>query len=424
LDHLLFTAYVFLFAYLVTKVRFFIKSGLSPALLITLFLLKITVGMIYGWIGVFYNQKDTWAFHKNGLEEKKQLLSDPLEFLFSFFRSGYTENKYGKFLSVENSWWNDLDANFFNKMIAVFNVFSFDNYYINVVFYSFITLAGPIAIYRVMANIFPSKRLPVLLSTFLLPSLIYWTSGIHKEGFIFTCLALLIYCFYNGFLQKKFPSRYLAVIAISLTVMLVLRNFLVLFLIPGLIAWILAEKLRWKPVLTFSTVYLFFTILFFSSKYIHPAFNFPQSVVDRQQAFLALKGGSAVAVRPLEPLVGSFIHNVPQVVSMSAIRPHITDVKHILSLAAAIEINLLLCLFLVFLKWRQPSITRSPILLFFVFFAFSVLMSIGYTVHFLGAIVRYRSIVLPLLIIPMMASINWKKIEEFLFTDITIDKNI
>lgn len=424
MDHLLFTAYLFLFAWLVTKVRFFTRSGLSPALLITLFLFKIIVGIIYGWIGVFYNQKDTWAFHKNGLEEKKQLLSDPLEFLISLFRSGYTENKYGKFLSVENSWWNDLDANFFNKMMAVFDVFSFGNYYINVVFYSFITLAGPIAIYRVMTNVFPAKRLTILLSTFLLPSLIYWTSGIHKEGFIFTGLALLIYCFYNGFLQKRFPFRYLVAIAISLTAMLVLRNFLFLFLIPGLIAWTLAEKLRWKPYLTFAIVYLFFTILFFSAKYIHPAFDFPQSVVDRQQAFLTLRGGSAVPVRHLEPLLGSFIINIPQVVSLSAIRPYITDVKHILSLAAAIEINMLLCLFLVFLKWRQPGIKCAPVLLFFIFFGFSVLMSIGYTVHFLGAIVRYRSVVLPLLIIPMVASINWKKIEEFLFINITNEKNI
>jgi hypothetical protein len=409
---------------LVTKIRFYTRSGLSPALLITVFLLKIIVGIIYGWIGVFYNQKDTWAFHKYGLEEKKLLLSDPIEFLVSLFHSGYTEDKYGKFLSVKNSWWNDLDANFFSKMMAVFDIFSFGNYYINVVFYSFITLAGPIAIYRVMADIFPTKRLTILISTFLLPSLIYWTSGIHKEGFIFTGLALLVYCFYISFLQKRFSFKRLVVITISLTVILVLRNFLVLFLIPGLIAWTLAENLRWKPIITFTTVYIFFTILFFSARQIHPALDFPQSVVDRQQAFLTLKGGSAVAVRQLEPLIGSFVNNVPQVISLSVLRPYPTDVKHILSLAAALEINVLFCLFLVFLVWRQRGIKLTPLLLFCIFFAFSVLMSIGYTVHFLGAIVRYRSIVLPLLIIPMMASINWRKIQELLFTDIRNEINI
>lgn len=393
-------------------------------MLVTVFLFKAIISIFYGWIGVYYNQKDTWAFHKWGIEEKQLLLSDPVEFIVSLFRSGYTDDKYGKFLSVQNSWWNDLDANFFNKIIAVFNVFSFDNYYINIIFYTFLTLVGPIAIYRVMINVFPTKKQIILIATFFLPSFIYWTSGIHKDGLIFSCLACMVYCFYMSFQHRNFPFRRWVVVIICFLLLIILRNFLVLFLIPALIAWTLSERMRWKPVHAFASVYLFFTILFFSAKYIDPHFDFPQSVVDRQQAFLTLKGGSAVAIKPLQPLVSSFIQNTPQVISLSIIRPYPTDVKHILSLAAAVEINLLLCLFLIFIIWRQPGIRLSPILLFCVLFSFSVLMSIGYTVHFLGAIVRYRSIVLPFLIIPMIASINWRKIQELLPINIINDKNV
>jgi len=39
----------------------------------------------------------------------------------------------------------------------------------------------------------------------LIPSFLYWTSGLHKEGLIFVGLSLMIYHFYFGFKEKKFP---------------------------------------------------------------------------------------------------------------------------------------------------------------------------------------------------------------------------
>ena len=43
-------------------------------------------------------------------------------------------------------------------------------------------------------------------------------------------------------------------------------------------------------------------------------------------------------------------------------------------------------------------------------FSFSFLFMIGYTVNILGAIVRYRSIVLTLLLIPVVACADWKRV--------------
>jgi hypothetical protein len=43
---------------------------------------------------------------------------------------------------------------------------------------------------------------------------------------------------------------------------------------------------------------------------------------------------------------------------------------------------------------------------------------IGYTVNILGAIVRYRSIVLSLLIVPMAAKIDWARVNRLFFGNI------
>ncbi|MDQ6608467.1 MAG: hypothetical protein M3Y85_01445, partial [Bacteroidota bacterium] len=99
--------------------------------------------------------------------------------------------------------------------------------------------------------------------------------------------------------------------------------------------------------------------------------------------------------------------------------PYPSDVRHLLSLAAACEINFLLLLFVVFLIWRRKGTPSNPFLLFCLFFSFSVLMMIGYTVDVLGAIVRYRSIVLSLLIVPIAAQIDWARINRSFFNNIT-----
>jgi hypothetical protein len=195
---------------------------------------------------------------------------------------------------------------------------------------------------------------------------------------------------------------------------LVLRNFLIVILVPAVITWILAARFSKKPLIVFAACYAFFLILFFTAKFINDDLNFPQAVVTKQNEFTALHGSSSVPMRKLEPNFESFMVNGPQAITLSIIRPYPGDVHHILSLAAATEINFLLLLFIIFLFWRKNG-SRSRIFIYFcLFFSFSVLMAIGYSVNNLGAIVRYRSIVLPFLLVPLFCNIDWDKIFAFM----------
>lgn len=296
------------------------------------------------------------------------------------------------------------------KSACFFNLLSFGSYYINVIFYSFITLFGPVALYRIMKDIFPSNRTPILLATFLIPSFLYWTSGIHKDGIIFVGIALVCYIIYFGLKNNSLSFYKILLLIGGLALVLALRNFLLIAILPALIAWIVATRSGYKPLSVFIGLYFLFGILFFSGKYIYPALDLPKAVSEKQSAFLKLHGGSSVDVHILKPTLQGFIKNAPQAFTLSSLRPFPSDVRHLLSLAAAVEINLLLILFLIFLILRKKLSYSNPFLLFCLFFTLSVLMMIGYSVNFLGAIVRYRSIVLPLVIIPIVANIDWKRI--------------
>lgn len=424
--YLLFTAYLIFFAWLVTKVKFFTHSGFTNSQLVIIFLLKVMAGIFYGWIGIYYGQMaqmiDTWAYHVESLQEYKLLTSHPIDFFTSLFHNSY-EGGYTNFLTSHNSWWNDVKALFLIKIMAVFDLFSFGNYYVNVIFYSFLSLFGPVAVYRVMKDIFPEEEKPVLIAIFLIPSFLYWASGLHKEGLIFVGISLLIYHFYFGFKEKSFSVWRIFMLVTGFLLVIILRNFLVLALLPPLLAWLLCQKIKLKPTILFTSVFVLSISLFFTIKLAIPGIDPPQSVVLKRQEFIRSWGHSSVVVNELKPTFISFVRNTPQAFSLAVLRPYPSDVRHILSLAAAIETSLILLFFLIFLFWRKSKIQLSPVLLFCIFFSFGVLFMIGFSVNNIGAIVRYRSIVYPLLLAPMAAKINWKRINQVVFRNINNNNN-
>jgi hypothetical protein len=419
-----------LFAWLATQTRFFRRSELSKPQLISVFLLKVMAGIFYGWIGLYYGglaqMQDTWIFHYNSVAEARLLHTDPHEYFTNLFKDPYGDG-VSKFFATTDSYWNDLKGNIFIKLLSVFNILSGGYYYVNVIFYAFITLFGSMAIYRVMSDVFPNKKLHILLATFLLPSFLYWTSGLHKEGLIFTGIALIVFCMYFGMKEKKFGIGRILGILLGLLIVLVLRNFLVILLVPAMLAWALANRYPSRGLVIFTASYVVFILLFFNARYVNSQLDFPQAVVDRQQEFKKLQpGGSTIPMKDLDPNAASFLKNTPQAINLSSIRPYPSDVRHILSLAAAIEINVLLLMFLCLIFWRSngKDYRGKNLLNFCIFFSISLLMAIGFSVNNLGAIVRYRSVIMPLLVIPMVAQIDWKRIASFFFSNIKNKNNI
>ncbi len=415
-----------LFIWFVTRTGFF-KTDLTKGQLTIIFLLKVMAGIFYGWIGVYYGNKaqmvDTWSFYYYALQEYEVLKSNPGEFFGTVFANPY-DHGWSNFFSSTNSFWNDLKANLMIKLVAIFDVFSFGYYYVNVIFYSYISMFGAIALFRVMNDVFPGKKMLIMCGLFL-PSFLYWTSGIHKEGLNFLGIALVLYHVYFGIKNKQFGFVRILAIIFGLLLVLFLRNFVFVLLLPGVIAWIIASYFGKNKWLTTAVCYLIFTVLFFASRYFHPSLDLPSAVSNKQQEFMKLTGGYEVPFKKLEPTVAGFLSNTPQAFVNSTIRPLPEDVKDLLSLAAALEIELLLFLLILFFvfKYRDAS-NQSAFIPFCFFFSIAVLLSIGYTVHFLGAIVRYRSIILPIACIPMLCMIDWSRVTRFAKINIKKNDNI
>ncbi len=222
----------------------------------------------------------------NGLIEYELLKTNPYEYFTNLFYNPYVKEGVDSFFGSKDSYWNDLKANVFFKLVSVFDIFSFGQYYVNVIFYAFISLFGPMAIYRVMIDVFPNKKNILLIAIFFIPSFFYWSSGIHKEGLIFTGIALIIYHIYFGNKEKRFGIKRWLGILLGLFILLLLRNFVLVIILPAIFAWLLANKWPKYGLACFTAVYLFGSISFFTVRYLDRRLDFPQAVVDKQKAFM------------------------------------------------------------------------------------------------------------------------------------------
>ncbi|RTL59163.1 MAG: hypothetical protein EKK37_12735 [Sphingobacteriales bacterium] len=407
MSYLLFIIYLILFCWLITKIRFFRESGLSAKTLIFLFIVKIAAGVFYGFI---YSRipghkiyADTWRFFYESLEETDLLFRDPLRYFTNIFHNPY-DRGYERLFSTSHSYWSDLKSNVMVKLTSVFNIFSLRHYYVNVIFYSFITFFGPVALYRLFNKLFPGKTIYLLAGCFLIPSFLYWCSGIHKDGLIFMAIVFIMHHMQEMIAEEGISLRRCIYIILWLIIILPMRNYVPVALIPPIIAWLLVKKFKRRPWLSFVTVYTFFAALFFTSRFIHPKINLPLSFSIRQTDFIRLKGNSYIPTTKLLPGFKSFVRNLPEALDHSLLRPYPTEIKNTQYLIASVELMAFAALIILFL-FKGGKIFNHPAVLFAFFFSVSLFLIIGYIVPNIGAIVRYRSLLLPLIITPMLASL-------------------
>ncbi|HEX8332283.1 MAG TPA: hypothetical protein VF622_06650 [Segetibacter sp.] len=412
MEALIFIFFLALFIYAVISIPFFKNSGLSRLQIASVFIIKILAGIAYGWfykLPKYYAGADTWRFYRLSLEEKKWLLNDPAAFIKDLFVHGY--NKTGNLFAGENSYWNDLKSNVPVKMMACMNVVTNNSYYTNIILFNFLFLFGLVAVFKMFNHIYPEKKWLIFIGIFLLPSTLFWCSGIHKDGLILSAIGLLTYNFYKLLQKEGKPLSRIIVIIVCIIFIFPLRNYVTLALLPALLCWSIAYKFERSSLVIFTSIYAIGIVLFFASTHIHPSLNFPQFIVEKQSEFRRLEGSSEINLQPLKPTFISFVEYFPSAIDMALFRPHINEIKNFSYIPAICEIILLVFLLILFLFFRNRNrIDNKKSNFFCIFFGLSLLIIAGYTITFSGAIVRYRSLALPLIITPLLCNIDWQKL--------------
>ncbi|HEY4876685.1 MAG TPA: hypothetical protein VIH86_13995 [Puia sp.] len=411
----LFAIYFILLLFILNRIIKKKLPGIGFGKISAAFSFKIFLGCLYGYIFLhFYAGDDTWWFFKDSLPEYQKMIHQPVQF-FKDFSPVFDFSNSNSFFQNFKVYIADVEFWTIRKLLAVFNIFSGGNYYIDALFFDFIVFWGPFLLLKLLLKHFPEKKDILIIILFFFPTTSFWLSGIRGEGLIFLFMAITIYYSAKWFTERKISYILLSLIGIA--GMIIFRGVYLLVFIPAFLSWLLTFRYKRKYFSVFAIAYGLSAIIFFGSSFIYEKNNLPAAMVSRQQEFLQLHGNTVFKLDSLQPSFQSFVKIAPQAFANTFLRPFIWETKGILQIVSALDI--LVFWILIFFLFFSPeknwkAYLSNPLLLLFLFYGFSLIIMIGYIVPFPGAIVRYKAIP-ELLLLTLIVTISHYKIIKLKF---------
>jgi len=362
-------------------------------------LFKVFMGCLYGWVFLhIYGGDDTWNFFNESKEQTDLLLQHPRQFFeefwpaFSWRVAGHQGWPAFLFYVDHFERW------FMIKGLAILNLMSGKNYYINVLLFDLLTIPGPLLLFKLLSEKYPLRTGMYFLLVFLLPSVIFWCSGIRAEALLLLCTVLAIYNGNAYALRREW--RRIPSIVIGFFGLLLFRYQFMLVFLPAFVAYIYSLRKKTGAPVYFNRMYLWLAILFVASLFLPTKFQGSQPLVKAQAEFFLLHGNTRYALDSLHPGPLSFFQILPQAAINSFLRPFPWEGKNLLQSVSSVEVLLLLAGLLFYLLNPRPREQVShPLYWLFLFYGLSQFILIGYVVPFPGAIVRYRTIAFLFLIL-------------------------
>jgi len=405
MPHILYILFFAMSLLLLPQVSFIRDSGLPQNNLRMLLSLKILTGALLGWLTYkYYPGNDYWSLHNEGLTEWKLLKQQPKAFFEGILYSPYA-NKYGGFFNAVGSYWNDLRNNIIVKLLAFLNMASMGNFYINSLMMNCIGFLGHVALFRIFKQIYPQQKTILIVGCFLIPTTLYFSSGIHKDLIVFTALCGYAYLLFISITDKISVKR-LCLLVVCFGMLVLMRNFLAMALIPSTLIYFLIEKQKLRPRYVLLGIFSGLLLLSFLLEYFFPDFSPYQIIAQRQHDFSLLTNAqSSIQLTRLEPNFYSFIKLLPEAVNHGFLRPYVWETKNIFSLILSIELLImeLLLIIVIIKKWNQRC--WNAFIYFGLALGMVMLLINGYIIPNTSSLVRYRSLYLPLLITPLLCGL-------------------
>jgi hypothetical protein len=383
-----------------------LKTGVVP----TVFLLKVAFGLALNWIySNYYTDRstaDVFKYFDDSLVLYKAFYSNTGDFFQMLFGIGndntYFNEHYYQFM---NHWVRPFGTNYYNdthlliRFNAVVRFFSFGHFGVHVVFANFFSLLGLITLYKTIQQLTQPQNKLTLYGLFFLPSLLFWGSGVLKEGFLLCGLAFLLLSFFRLAHDEIKPKWLLLFIAMSYLI-LRLKFYVLLALIPAMIAYLWSAKRNnrktpWRYLIT-SALLLGIGL---NLRFIHPELDLLAMLRQKQIDFICLaeymNSGSSIYLEPMQTDAAGLFSALPRALYNGLFRPWAWEYSSAFTALSGIENTLLLIIMVFTLAFHRKNNINLNLLLFCLTFILTLSTLIGLTTPVIGAIVRYRIPVLP-----------------------------
>ena len=378
----------------------------------------IILGLVYQY---YYQGGDTLNYFKNSRYLTNQIITQPQQFFTYIFSSEEQfKDLFDNYISqLDESTYYFHTANItMIKIAAIFNLFTFNSFFGTGFLFCFFSYLGLWRIFLVFYHAYPSigKQFTFML---YIPSVVFWSSGILKDGFCMGCLGLIIYNVEKLKLNNKKIFLRILIIVISFYLIWLIKSYIVLCLILPLLFWKysfifikLKEKVSTKKLWLINIVVVFLIYRYGNIKQRIQSISLEELytlIIKTRAGFISSSDtdGSSFSLGEFSPTLSGFILQIPKAVNAVLFRPYIWETRKIFSLVAATESLLfLVCTILVIkkvgIKSSVKSFISNPDIIFCFFFTFLFAAALGFSVSNFGALVRFKIQFMPFFVVGLL----------------------
>lgn len=412
-----------IYIFLIVLIAYFVPSQENRKIFNIGLAAKISGGLAFTLIYLFYyGGGDTIVYYKTAMAYTNLILQDPLSGLQVSFGDNSIEN-FSRFNS-ETGYpikhiFNDSGTLLVSKIAIPFLLLSFKSYLIGSLMFSFISYLAAWKLFQLFVRITGNVKISIW-STLLVPSILFWGSGISKDTITFAATCYFVFGIYWLVILRRPSIIKITLSLICLWLIIAIKPYIFLVLFPGTLVWVFFNsiqriqnriiRLSLVPVITIlSLVIIAFTFDLISDTLGEYSTEniMRKAIVAQEDLKQDYYGGNSFDIGKIEPTTFGVLSKFPIASFFGFFGPTLLHVNNIVMLFSALENTALLLLTIAIFTMRNPittlkRMTGEPFLVFCLLFSIFFAFGIGLSSPNFGALVRFKIPLLPFFLILLL----------------------
>ena len=369
----------------------------------------------------YYKGGDTLAYYDDASPLIRLLVIDPVWF-FKFIVGAY--NHYPEILnsdarSTATLYLTRGSATLTTIRIAgVLNILSCNSFIVLSLFFGFICYHFIWRVFKLMVSLYPTLHKQFSYAFFMVPSMLFWGSGVGKDTIMLGAIMLFFYTYYHVIIKREIKLSYIVLFFISAYITALIRGFMLFTLIPCVM---LMTTVYFQKQISSSFVrFLIGPVLLLGGG--GASYLFVKSLGDTVESYkidslekkaegfhswhthlAQTEGGSAYSLGgDVSYTPAGILRQAPMAILITLFGPFPWQIRSAVMLLSGIESLFFLYLFMKILFNKKVyklwgAISNDPIMAFCIPFVLILAVAIGMTSFNYGALVRYKTPILPFL---------------------------
>ena len=390
--------------------------------------LKVAAGIIFALIYTFhYGITDTHYYYWGTRCMERLAHKDFGIFVRAFFgdRSPEVASAFD-WRTGYPTYWRDPNSFAVCRFNIIFYLLGFKTFIGNTIAMNAFFYIAYWRFYKLMLRMFPGNDRNFAIALLFVPSVVFWGSGLLKDGWCLVAMLFIFMSIYNIFINRTRRLYSILVLAVWGYVCFDIRAYTFFTAVLASIIWVafvVISKMKsgMMRVLVFPIIALIAWLIgvgvfmrfgsLANSRYQSIDTIIETAVIIQDDLRKDYYGGNSFDIGEFDPTIGGMLSKAPKAIIAGVFRPFLWDVRNPLMLISALETTLafvLIIKILLSMGLRRffAIILRNPFLIAAFVLMLTYAFFVGITTANFGALVRYR---IPVLVfLSLILAVEWR----------------